>query len=55
MVIKRVRCQSWEELKNIAWKYESLGYIVECRGWDDIRANILTIMTDEKETENERM
>ncbi len=48
MVLKVKKFRTWEELKQAALKYESLGIKTEVKGWDDIRANKLTIYDDEE-------
>lgn len=55
MVIKKMKYNCWKALKDAAQKYASMGFIVECRGWDDISANILTIYDgdfEDKEGDN---
>lgn len=53
MVLRVERFRTWEELKKAALKYEAMGIETEVKGWDDMRANKLTIY-DDKEYENER-
>ena len=43
MVIKKIKFSDWKKLKEAAIRYSQLGYEVECRGWNDISGNILTI------------
>lgn len=53
MVLKRIKYNTWAELKNQARKYELLGYVCEVKGWSDIGNNILSIsesMEEEDET-----
>jgi hypothetical protein len=49
MVIKRIKFPCWKKLKDEAERYAALGYKVECKGYDDISSNILTIMSDEED------
>lgn len=48
MVLKRIRYNTWAELRKQALKYEQLGYKVEVKGWADIGANILSISENEE-------
>lgn len=47
MVIKVQRFRTWKELLKEADRLVKLGYICEVRGWEDIRANTLTVSTQE--------
>ena len=47
-MIKRIKFSCWKKLKDEAERYAALGYKVECRGWDDISGNVLTISTEEE-------
>lgn len=43
MVIKKIKYNTWTELRKEALKYEQQGYVCEVKGWEDIRNNMLTI------------
>ncbi|MBP3240087.1 MAG: hypothetical protein J6M92_06030 [Oribacterium sp.] len=43
MVIKVLKFETWKELYKEAVRLSKLGYICEVKGWDDIRANRLTV------------
>lgn len=43
MVLRVERFKTWEELKKAALKYEAMGVETEVKGWDDMRANKLTV------------
>lgn len=45
-VIRIERFNSWQQLKKAALRYESQGIESEVRGWEDMRANKLTIYGD---------
>lgn len=47
MVVRKVRFNSWEELKAAILKYEQMGYSCEVRGWDDISGNVLSLIIDD--------
>lgn len=53
MVIKRIKFPCWKKLKDEAERYAALGYKVECRGWDDISGNVLTISAEEEAKDEE--
>jgi hypothetical protein len=47
MVIKVQKFRTWAELVQEALRLADLGFICEVRGWNDMRANKLTISTEE--------
>lgn len=49
MVIRVQRFRTWAELVQEALRLADLGFNCEVRGWDDMRANKLTISTEEEE------
>ena len=55
MIIKRIKFQCWKKLMDEAMRYAALGYKVEVKGWEDILGNVLTIMSEEEETESKGM
>lgn len=48
-----IKCDSWEELKKTAKRYEQIGFKCEVRGWEDIRDNKLTLLDDWDSREEE--
>lgn len=52
MMIKRIKFSCWKKLKDEAERYAALGYKVECKGWEDISGNVLTILSEEEEKDN---
>lgn len=52
MVIKRIKYNTWSELRKQALKYEQLGYKCEVKGWADIGSNTLTISSEEEEDDD---
>ena len=53
MVIKKIKYNTWTELRKEALKYEQQGYVCEVKGWEDIRNNMLTISDGMEEAEEE--
>lgn len=49
MVIRVQRFKTWAELVQEAIRLADLGFNCEVRGWDDMRANKLTISTEDEE------
>lgn len=47
MVIRVQRFKTWAELVQEAIRLADLGFNCEVRGWDDMRANKLTISVEE--------
>lgn len=47
MVIRVLRFRTWNELVQEAIRLSVLGFICEVRGWDDMRANKMTISVKE--------
>ena len=47
MVIRVQRFRTWAELVQEALRLADLGFICEIRGWDDMKANKLTISVEE--------
>lgn len=45
-IVKVESFRTWEELRAAALSYESKGISSEVRGWDDMRANKLTVYGD---------
>ena len=43
MVIKVLKFRTWEELYKESVRLSKLGYICEVKGWEDMRANRLTV------------
>lgn len=49
MFKRKIKYPCWKQLKDEARRFEALGYKVECKGYDDISSNVLTIMSDEED------
>lgn len=47
--IRIERFKTWSDLRKAALRYEALGISSEVRGWDDMRANKLTVYGDYEE------
>ena len=52
MLLKRIKYNTWAELRKQALKYEQLGYVVEVKGWADIGNNILSISESMEEEDD---
>ena len=49
MDIRVQRFRTWAELVQEALRLADLGFNCEVKGWDDMRANKLTISTEDEE------
>lgn len=45
----KIICASWDEAKRVADDLARMGYEVKCKGWEEIRRNILTVTREPKE------
>ena len=48
---ERIHFNTWEELKKAALTLQEKGYSPRVNGWEDMSANILTIMATPEEEE----
>lgn len=46
-VIKTITFNSWPELVKESLRLSALGYICEVKGWEAMRFNKLTVMTED--------
>ena len=53
MVVRVERFKTWDELVKTALDYEKKGVSSEVKGWDDMRANKLTVYGDFSEVNDE--